>query len=63
LAPLLHYRGWAYPAGLGISVALLLVAILGYRVRPTAATLQYNFGVIALASLALAAGWLAGAVA
>jgi len=25
--------------------------------------LQFNFGVIALASLALAAGWLAGAVA
>jgi len=63
LSPLLEYRGWAYPAGLGISVALLLMTILGYRLRPTAATLQFNFGLIALASLALAAGWLAGAVA
>lgn len=63
LAPVLEYRGWAYPTGLGTSVVLLLTAILGYRLRPTAATLQFNFGVIALASLALAAGWLAGAVA
>ncbi|HVA88454.1 MAG TPA: UbiA family prenyltransferase [Chloroflexota bacterium] len=63
LAPVIHYRGWAYPVGLGASVALLLVAMVGYRVRPTSGTLQFNFGVIALASLALAAGWLAGAVA
>jgi hypothetical protein len=35
--------------------------MLGYRLRPTASTLQFNFGVVALASLALAVGWLAGA--
>jgi 4-hydroxybenzoate polyprenyltransferase len=63
LAPVLHYHGGVYPVGLAISVALLLVSVLLYRLRPTAATLQVNFGVLALASLALAAGWLGGALA
>jgi 4-hydroxybenzoate polyprenyltransferase len=63
LAPLLDYRGAAYPLGLAASVALLVLSILLYRLRPTPATLQVNFGVLALAALALAAGWLGGAVA
>lgn len=62
LAPVLHYRGPAYPAGLAISLALLLGAMLAYRARPTSAVLQLNFGLMALASLTLAIGWLAGAV-
>lgn len=61
LAPVLGYRGPAYPIGLALSVTLLAGAMLGYRLRPTASTLQFNFGVVALASLALAVGWLAGA--
>ena len=63
LAPLLHYHGMAYPLGLALSVGLTLLSMLLYRFRPTPGTLQINFGVLALAALALAAGWLAGAVA
>jgi 4-hydroxybenzoate polyprenyltransferase len=62
LAPLLRYRGWAYPAGLLISLALTVTAAGLYRLRPTARTLQINFGVLALAALSLALGWLAGAL-
>jgi 4-hydroxybenzoate polyprenyltransferase len=62
LAPALHYRGHAYPVGFGLSVALLALSAALYRLRPTARTLQINFGILALASLALAAGWLSGAV-
>ncbi|MDB5056684.1 MAG: UbiA prenyltransferase [Chloroflexi bacterium] len=63
LAPVLHYHGVVYPIGLAVSGLLLLISVLLYRLRPTASTLQVNFGVLALASLALAAGWLGGAVA
>lgn len=63
LAPLLHYRGWAYPAGLALSLALTAASAALYRARPTTRTLQINFGLLALAALALAVGWLAGAVA
>jgi 4-hydroxybenzoate polyprenyltransferase len=62
LAPLLHYRGWIYPAGLILSVALTATSVALYRLRPTAHTLQINFGILALAALALALGWLAGAL-
>lgn len=62
LAPVLGYRGAAYPLGLGASLALLALSIALYRRRPTPATLQINFGVIALSCLALALGWLAGAL-
>lgn len=62
LAPVIGYHGSWYPAGLAASVALLLSTVVLLRLRPTVATLQINFGLVALASLALAAGWLAGAV-
>jgi 4-hydroxybenzoate polyprenyltransferase len=63
LAPVLGYHGPWYPAGLIVSLLLLAVSIAHYRARPTSSALQINFGILALASLALAAGWLAGAVA
>lgn len=62
LWPVLGYRGWAYPLGLMVSVLLVCTAGLLYRTRPTPRTLQLNFGLIALASLALALGWLGGAL-
>jgi 4-hydroxybenzoate polyprenyltransferase len=63
LAPLLGYHGAWYPVGLSVSVALLLATVVLYRLRPTTHTLQVSFGIVALASLALAVGWLAGAMA
>jgi geranylgeranylglycerol-phosphate geranylgeranyltransferase len=62
LVPIVGFHGAAYPAGLAISVSLLIGVMLGYRFRPTTATLQVNFGLVALASLALALGWLGGVV-
>ncbi len=63
LAPVLSYSGVWYPLGLGASVALLAAAMILYRIRPTSTTQQINFGLVALSSLSLAVGWLAGAVA
>jgi 4-hydroxybenzoate polyprenyltransferase len=63
LAPVLGYHGIAYPLGLALSVTLLLLSMLLYRLHPTSRTLQINFGILALATLALALGWLGGAVA
>jgi 4-hydroxybenzoate polyprenyltransferase len=62
LAPVLRYHGPAYPVGLALSVGFTLLSMLLYWRRPTADTLQLNFGVIALAALALAIGWLAAAL-
>jgi 4-hydroxybenzoate polyprenyltransferase len=62
LAPALSYRGPAYPLGLAFSLAFTLLSMVLYWRRPTPATLQFNFGVLALASLALAVGWLASAL-
>jgi len=62
LAPLLHYHGPGYPAGFATSLALLALSMALYTARPTQRTLQINFGVLALAALALALGWLAGAL-
>jgi hypothetical protein len=39
-----------------------MLSMVLYALRPTADTLQLNFGVIALASLALAVGWLGAAL-
>jgi geranylgeranylglycerol-phosphate geranylgeranyltransferase len=62
LAPVLSYHGPAYPVGLAVSLGFTLLSMLLYRRRPTTATLQLNFGVIAFAALALAIGWLASAL-
>jgi geranylgeranylglycerol-phosphate geranylgeranyltransferase len=62
LAPLLQYRGWGYPAGLAASLLLTVAAALVYRLHPVRAVLQWNFGLLAFAALALSLGWLAGAI-
>jgi len=62
MAPFIGYRGWGYPAGLAASCTLLFAAFALYRSRPTQRTLQIDFGLLALASLALALGWLTGAL-
>jgi hypothetical protein len=62
LAPVLRYQGVTYPIGLGSSALIAVSAAALYRARPTRAVLQFNFGVLALAVLALAIGWLGGAV-
>jgi len=62
LAPALQYHSIAYPIGVGVSLLLVAASMILYRVRPTVATLQTNFGLVALASVALGLGWLAGAL-
>ena len=62
MAPFIGYHGWGYPAGLATSCSLLIASAVLYRLRPTQRTLQINFGLLALASLALALGWLTGAL-
>jgi geranylgeranylglycerol-phosphate geranylgeranyltransferase len=62
LAPVLHYHGRLYPVGLAASVSLTAVSGILYWRRPTVSTLQLNFGILALATVALAIGWLGGAI-
>jgi len=55
----LDYDWPAFLLGAVPAAALLAAAVAAYAVRPGQATLQLGFGLIGLATAALAAGWLA----
>jgi len=67
-AVLLHVLGivpgsgaMLYPAALASATLVIASAILATR-RPTAQTLQWNFGALAISAVVLAGGWLAAQV-
>ncbi|MDZ4278113.1 MAG: UbiA family prenyltransferase [Dehalococcoidia bacterium] len=61
LGPLLEYDWPVFLAGALPAAALLVGAVAAYAVRRGQAALQLGFGLISLATAALAAGWLAAA--
>jgi 4-hydroxybenzoate polyprenyltransferase len=56
----LSYRWTPVALGSAAAAILLVSAVAAYLRRPDNAALQVGFGMISLATAALAAGWLAG---
>ena len=59
LGAYLDYEWVVFLAGASLAAALLTAAMAAYAVRPGPASLQLGFGLIGIATAALAAGWLA----
>ena len=59
LGAYLDYEWVVFLAGASLAAALLTAAMAAYAVRPGPAGLQLGFGLIGIATAALAAGWLA----
>jgi 4-hydroxybenzoate polyprenyltransferase len=59
LGLLLEYEWRAFAVGAGVAAALYATAVSAYVLRPSLIALQIGFGLIGMATAALATGWLA----